>query len=359
MGESMSAQGVRPRRKHDCGVLISIKRGAWFERPNERGWTHLAESHLRQNLISWLENLGVRSFSVLTETTVDRVRLAIFLPCDMARIVMPANRQKGSQPTFTIEGIRREARVLRGEWKSVLNDPLFRAKRSLSASLPLPNHEVLAPPARLRRSRLPSPSRLRTYWLRLVTTSRIDARLFGAWPSSSVRELSRLKRAFRAKPTRTWAVSNVREVRLPRLHGTAWRESCFHPMYAVLDTVMTLRARRMRLRLLRYDRGPWRGFAILGRESDAAKFFNAPVSRREWGHAKRALLRFLNGLRNPTGRDEGVFYHDDFDAVAFGPFHVRSFNDFQKLIKSSMYATFTDYFDKTLGRGPVRKAHSA
>mgnify|MGYP001557812085 FL=1 len=126
-------------------------------------------------------------------------------------------------------------------------------------------------------------------------------------------------------------------------------------MYAILDTAMALRARRMRLPLLRYDRGPWRGFAVHGRESDATKFFRLPVSIREWEHAKRALLRFLNGLRNPTGRDEGVFYHDDFDAVAFGPFRVRSFGEFLKLIESSTYATFTGYFDKTMGRGQVRK----
>ena len=89
----------------------------------------------------------------------------------------------------------------------------------------------------------------------------------------------------------------------------------------------------VRLRPLARICGPWA-------QSDATKFFRLPVSIREWEHAKRAspVPEWLTESYRPRRRG---LYHDDFDAVAFGPFRVRSFGEFLKLIESSTYATFT------------------
>lgn len=163
------------------GLLISIKNGAWFESPSERGFTHLAEYCMQRMIIDQCEAAGVnmQSFCVQGETTLDRVRFAIFFAPNDAERVVSIVLECCKNPPFTTHSIRQEMRELRGDFIDSYKNPYFRAGLALIPRFIKRNSSVFGSVWFHLFARGPKREYLLQYWHKLWSASSCDVLLFG------------------------------------------------------------------------------------------------------------------------------------------------------------------------------------
>lgn len=318
-----------------CGVLLSIKQGAWFEKENERGWTTLAEQWLVASIKRLLADAGVNA-SVSSETTCDRLRIAVFSN-DGYQEIADAIARVVQGHEFNSAAFQQAKEQLRLEWLFIEYDRRELALRKVASVIPPPNHMPLTSIEWLTKNP-PSMARVQKYWSRLVNASDIALYWFGPWPQQTKRELVKLTRRTKKPSKAKWSASDFSTFHFPRLHGVVWKESSFHPLYAILDTVMAFRTKGDRLR---YDCGPWRGYGVVGTKRDMDERLHRTIGRREWARAKRELLHFLK--RVDSMPEDYAFYFDDGDEWSYGSFGIRSFESFVEFIRKSVYEEFCEY----------------
>ncbi len=314
-----------------------MKRGAWFEHKSEGNSTSLVELWLVRELKQRLAGVNIDA-AVTSETTCDRMRIAIFSSRGFQDVATTLTTvvQESTMTPATFRNAKNELTRRRLVTKRNPRRPR-RAWQKFVAAMTLPDHHKPESDDS-HAGTIPSLRHVQTYWSRMKEESDIAITCFGPWPTVPRRHLMKLIQRTNIPRIARWKASEMRAIHLPRLHGVRWKESSFHPLYAIVDTIMTLRTNGTRLR---YDCGQRRGYGVIGSQREAEAVLYRAIDRPEWMAAKGELLRFLRHVDD--AREDYAFYLDDMDAWAYASFRIRSFEDFIEFIRSSSYDKLCAY----------------
>ena len=335
--------------------MVSVKNGAWFERDTERGFTHLAEYLLQEEVLEACRARGFANtdFAVAGTTSADRVRITVLCSPQYLEQAIDVLRVCLRSPKFGVRAIGREMRQLRRDVLRSLLNPYFRAEVAVSRKITTKNPSVFGSIGFHLRARGPDRQHLLAYWTRLWSCSARDVLVFGVEGVSAddcAQELSA-----EAENAPRYGVLARREIHDGRYIGTVWQETCYHPLFTLLDTAITLRSEKMKrgVRLLRYNRGEWAGFVFFGKRSKVEQarreIMTEAVSFAEWTEAKNAWLIYAARVTNGADLWNDAKSFDDCTPFTYGEFPIRSFDDLIAAVKCSTFEEFSSYWAQVIG----------